>query len=352
VAGVLSIAVVGAGALGSACAALLTARGARVALFDASGTRPNASTISAGMIAPAFEAVLENATTERAELHRIAAAAWPRFAASFGLELFRDGAEWVGPADELAERFRSLGFRCERSGRGLFTDEDARLDPADALARLSSAVAARIGAHVDALSLEPGGVGLRWSGEHVRFDAVVLATGWSDEGMTLEGPGERTVRGMLDRVSPIRGQIVSVGGAAVARPIRAPGVYLTPGRGAVRVGATMDPGRSDLAPDPDATRRLLLAADPILPGLADMAADRITVAVGIRGASPDGAPLAGRTPVPRLFTALAPRRNGWLFAPIVAETVARAVFEEAPGPVDRLLSPDRFNHPASVGVGR
>jgi glycine oxidase len=46
--------------------------------------------------------------------------------------------------------------------------------------------------------------------------------------------------------------------------------------------------------------------------------------------------------VPGVAAALAPRRNGWLFAPLVAEIVAAAVFGKDAGPEGEALRPDRF----------
>jgi glycine oxidase len=51
------------------------------------------------------------------------------------------------------------------------------------------------------------------------------------------------------------------------------------------------------------------------------------------GPAPDGA---------GLFLALAPRRNGWLLAPMVGAVVADAIEGRAPSPAARALDPRRF----------
>ena len=72
-------------------------------------------------------------------------------------------------------------------------------------------------------------------------------------------------------------------------------------------GATMEAGVRALTPDPAvATRQVEM-------GLALIGADGQADAprVGIRGASPDGLPMAGPSGTDGLSLALAPRRNGW-----------------------------------------
>ena len=68
--------------------------------------------------------------------------------------------------------------------------------------------------------------------------------------------------------------------------------------------------------------------------------------VGVRGATPDGLPMAGQA-APGLWLALAPRRNGWLLAPLVGPVVSdaiegRSVTGGAPGPDAAALDPLRF----------
>ena len=62
------ILIIGAGVLGLATAVELTVRGRRVTVVDPGGD--NASSVAAGMIAPALECALENVTRERADLLR------------------------------------------------------------------------------------------------------------------------------------------------------------------------------------------------------------------------------------------------------------------------------------------
>ena len=70
--------VIGAGVLGLASAAELSARGLSVIVIDAGG--PNASSVAAGMIAPAMESALDDPPAETVELLKTARALWPAFA--------------------------------------------------------------------------------------------------------------------------------------------------------------------------------------------------------------------------------------------------------------------------------
>ena len=63
--------------------------------------------------------------------------------------------------------------------------------------------------------------------------------------------------------------------------------------------------------------------------------------MGVRGASPDGLPMAGALGE-GLFAALAPRRNGWLLAPAVARTVAGAIAGESKTAFSAAFDPLRF----------
>jgi len=335
------IAVIGAGALGLCAAAELARRGARVVVFDPGGR--NASTIAAGMLAPAFEAALEDAPRRTADLYRSARDRWPGFAEAFGLALNRDGAEWRGDAGALLGRMHGAGFTAEPTPEGLFTPEDWSVDPLDATARLRRALdqagAARLHVRAERLRLDHGRVRVDAGARSWTGDAVVLATGWSAAG--LDAPD---LRPLLERVSPIKGQIARLegpGAASVRRVVRAPGVYVVPRGGGVLVGATMEPGRADETVDPHRIEALRSAAVAAVPELADAAVAEAWA--GVRGASPDGLPMIGRTVTPGVFAALGPRRNGWLFAPLAAEILCDLIAEKDPGGEAGVLRPDRFD---------
>lgn len=330
------IVVVGAGVLGLATAANLTQRGARVMVVDDAGCGPNASAVAAGMIAPGLEAALDAHGAEQAELYRRAADLWPRFAKDFALDYLRDGTDWRGRREPMAERLEALGVPFDAAASGLFLPGEGRVSARRSLEGLSAGCE-RISGKVEAVDGEAGRPAVVVDGRRLAADAVVLATGWRAYALAPTG-----WEGCLRRVTPVKGQILRLAGggtAAVRRTVRNEGVYLVPTEGGVIVGATMEPGASDGEVDPVAIERLRLAAVSLEPALARASVSETLC--GVRGALPDGLPMAGKL-APGLFVALAPRRNGWLLAPMVAGIVVAAISEEAAPEGAAAFRPDRF----------
>jgi glycine oxidase len=84
------------------------------------------------------------------------------------------------------------------------------------------------------------------------------------------------------------------------------------------VGATMEIGRTDLAADPSAVAGLRSGAVELFPHL--QAAPFIARA-GVRAATADGLPLVGPSQRSGVHLAVGARRNGWLFAPLIARLI-------------------------------
>lgn len=335
------IIVIGAGALGLAVAAELAKCGARPLVLD-EGSGPNASAVAAGMLAPAFEAAQEEAPPERAELFRRGRDLWPELAERAGIVLDRRGADWIGPREPLAARMAEMGFAVEPTAEGFTTPDDWALDPEDALARLAAVVRDAGGevrrARVQALDASEAGVRVHAADTTITAEDVVIAAGWAAPRLACEG-----LRPLFDLIRPIKGHILRLEGEgtdAVGRVTRAPGVYLAPRAGALVVGATMQPDRTDLEVEPEAVEQLRSAAVELVPQLAGA---RIAAArVGVRSAAPDGLPIAGASTLPGVHLALAPRRNGWLLAPLVGRIVAAGVMGGS-DPTGGALRPDRFH---------
>ena len=330
------IAIIGAGVLGLCVAFELKRRGHAVGVIDPGGA--NASSVAAGMIAPAMEAAIDQATPEQAALFQAGRDLWPAFAQAAGISLKARPAEWRGPqAEALAERMAALGFAARRDGDILVTDEDLQIEPEQAMAALRSVLGdAVVAGRVSRVEATPPGCRLWRDGEMADVAAAVLATG---AGPAITGATAQTRR-LIELIQPIRGQIGRLKSQPVAHVVRGTGAYVAPiDRGAV-VGATMEPGRRDLDPDPQTAHRLTEAAGRVLGQALDLA--DIDWRVGVRGASPDGLPMAGAvSDADALFVALAPRRNGWLLGPLVAEVVADAI-EGRTSQHARALDPGRF----------
>lgn len=327
------ILVVGAGVLGLCTAAELVRRGHAVTVVDPGGL--NASAVAAGMIAPAMESAVDDLSPEHAALLRRARDAWADYAAATGVRLDHDPAEWRGGKVEvLAERLASLGFEhaYDRETGRLITQEDWKVEPAQALAALTQGVRMLEG-RATALSRSNGRWRVETTAGTVETDQVVLATG---AGTALEGLPE-TVARLLALITPIRGQIGLVAERLVDHVVRGPGAYVAPmGRGCV-IGATMEAGERSLTPDPERCAQMLDAAWAVL-GQTPRPL-QIEWRAGVRGATLDGLPMAGAVE-DGLHLAVGPRRNGWLLGPLVASVVADEV--EGRSSKEPTLAPRRF----------
>jgi glycine oxidase len=347
--GGVDIVVAGAGAIGSTVAWALARAGHAVVVVDP--MQANASSIAAGMLAPAFECAFDALAAGRYELLTGARDLWPELAAEVGLPLARDGALAIGTEAEArawTDRLTALGAEAQLLAPGAasavvaglpdgawaaFTPEDWRLEPPAALARLREAAEAHGARFVTdrAVDFEAGTVGLG-SGESLRADRLVIATG--------AGRDLAALAPALATLTPIKGHILRAEGAFRAGPVvRAGGVYLCTSTGEAVLGATMETGVSDAAVDPAVARRLLEAAAPLAALLGDPA--RWKAAAGVRAAMADGLPLVGVGAAANMVLAVGARRNGWLLAPLIAHAVLDAVEGRAPAGAAARFDPRR-----------
>ena len=336
--GQVSVTIAGAGALGLASALALADAGARVTVCDPGPPAANASGVAAGMIAPAFEAVLDAAARPHFDILLAARDLWPALAQRAGVALRRDGAMAVGEEawlEGVLAGFARLGLHpAELPGptarelapglaatwpRALFTREDWRVDAADALARLRAAAQA-------------AGVAFRQEAVRGRGDAdvLVVATGAVQSPLAPE----------LSVLTPIKGHILRLPAPwAAGVTVRGQGAYAAPGEGVMTVGATMEAGVADPAVDPAKAQPLRDAAAVLFPDLAEAPFD---LAAGVRAATPDGLPIVGFGAEPGVILAAGARRNGWLLAPLVAQIVTACALGRDAGPHAARFNPRRF----------
>ena len=220
--------VAGAGAFGSAIALRLAQAGARVTLVDPDlGLASGASAVAAGMLAPAFEAVLDPETNLSFHLLCEARDLWPGFAGRLGgadIGLSQAGACWLDlpglepRAIEIRRSLRSLGARVAEPPHltvpatdAVFTPEDWRLSPRLTLSALHGAFAEAGGeaARVGVAGWEKGLATLS-DGSRRQADRIVLATGMGGGALAPEPA----------RLLPIKGQILSYRG--LKPPLGAP----------------------------------------------------------------------------------------------------------------------------------
>ena len=342
------VAVIGAGAIGLACAMRLAEAGWRVDLHEGHAAGPNASQVAAGMLAPASEALLDSAGPYPMLVH--ARDLWADFAASLALPLSREGAlHLLAPepararmiaAERLGARAvllspaglaRALppGLVASQGAVGVSFADDWRLEAGAALRALAARVrnaGVRATAAADPTQALPRALGV---------DAVVIAAGWGAARFAGLAPEAASL-------SPVKGQLLRFVGAGPPHGpvVRGEGVYLVPDAAGAIVGATMEPGAADVAPDPARLADLRARAARLDPSLAHAAAQE---GVGVRATTPDGLPLVGPSATPGVFWAAGARRNGWLLAPLVAEGVAAYLDGRDPGPWAPLLHPRRFD---------
>lgn len=332
------ILVIGAGVLGLSVAAELTARGHDLRVVDPGG--PNASSVSAGMIAPAFESLSDGGDAERAALLRHARDLWPAFARRSGLELDATPAEWRGAnAGEVAGTLTRLGFDVEREGEVVRTGCDLRIEPESALAALrASLLRPVLVAEAEGVERTASGWRVRAGADIVEVGELVVATGAAGALPGLPPAVAAIVKG----IEPIAGQIGRTGIPLTDRVVRGVGGYIAPSGGGALVGATMVHGSRETAPDAEASARLVTVAarlsDRPAPGAFEWRG-------GVRGATPDGFPLAGAVG-DGLHLALAPRRNGWLLGPLVGRVVADGIEGRPRGSHAVAFDPLRFSPPA------
>ncbi len=348
--------VAGAGALGASIALELAEAGARVVLSDPAGLGDNASGVAAGLLAPAFEAVLDEGSHAHFALLRAAREIWPDRAASLGdIGFRRSGAIWIDlpgapPQIDLhAGELAALGAQTEwlsaaalrarlpglaaGLGSALFTSEDWRIEPAAALAALrAAAIGAGVRIVAQSVTGFVPGVATLGDGEAAPADLLILATGAHGLGLAPE----------LAALSPIKGQILRYAGvhADDDRPaLRCHDGYAVPARDGLRVGATMEPGLADRRVDRELTAPLAELGAKLFPVLENAS---FAAQAGVRAATPDGLPLVGPSARAGVWLATGARRNGWLLAPLVARMLAAYLSDRDPGPYAGLLAPRRF----------
>ncbi len=310
------ILVIGAGVLGLCAAVALTRRGRDVLVLDSGGA--NASSVAAGMIAPGIEAFVDGATPEHARLLREAGRLWadiPEVRLKSAPAVWRggDGARTVAA-------LKALGFEASLDGQGqVHVPDDVQVDPVSALAALKALLKFPVVA-ASAQRIERAGEG--WAVEtdagRVEATTVVLATGAAEP---LPGLPE-AVAALVRQIAPIRGQIGFTAQTLAGTVTRGAGGYVAPTEGGTLIGATMEPGRRDLEPDAGVGARLAAMAAALIECEIE---DGVWWRVGVRGATPDGLPMAGFSGEAGLYLALAPRRNGWLLGPLVGRVVADGI---------------------------
>ncbi|GAB3491321.1 glycine oxidase ThiO [Nocardiopsis coralliicola] len=381
---VFDVVVAGGGLIGLATAWRAARRGLRTAVV-APAAEPNAaSTVAAGMLTPATEAVFGEE-----ELMRFAAVSrdrYPGFIAdaeadageagcagfsTAGTLQIAFGADDISRLTELGTLHARLGMDAERlTSRqcrrlepllspdvrgGLHVPGDHSVDPRRLLAALRRAGAARgvrrITGRATALAAAGGRVrGLYTdSGALVRAEQVVLAAGaWTPSiGGLPPGlvPPLRPVKGQLLRLRTPPGEPPIVG-RTVRGLVRGVPVYLVPrADGEIVVGATQEEVGADTRLTAGGVYQVLRDAHTLVPGVGEL--EIAEACVGLRPGSPDNEPLlgpAGGGPE-GLHLAAGHFRHGVLLTPATADALAAVLAGDPLPDHARRFAAARFGAP-------
>ena len=365
-----TVAVVGAGVIGSSIALRLAQGGAAVMLLDQAEPGAEASSAAAGMIAPQLE---ESAEGPFFELLIKSRAMYPEFVAEVerlsGLcvDYVRCGALRVALDDSeaasmeaVASRQRAAGLRAELLSAAQALELEPLLSPRiraavhlpdehhvenRRLVRALVIAAARTGVifrakRVQRIALRGSvAVGVETSDELIEAEAVVVAAGaWSS---LLRGSGLKP-----DAVKPMRGQIVQLdSGAALLRKsiVGEAGYLVQRSDGRLLLGSTYELVGFAKRNTAAATAKILEAAIELCPEIAELP---ITACwAGLRPYTDDHWPILGPGPISGVFLATGHLRNGILLAPITARLIAQVVLQGSPS-VD--LEPFRYERNRSA----
>ena len=346
------VVVVGAGAIGLACAWRAAQRGLSVCVIDRGRPGEGASEVAAGMLVPVTEVDFGE---ERLVALKLASSdAYPAFIAEIeeasGLETGyrREGALYVALDRDEAEALRrlhelqrSLGLAAEwLTGaaardleRGLspscagaiFAPGDGQVDPralVDALEVTAQRAGVRIVTGIEVVSASVDRDRIRGvetaDGERYEADHVVVASGaWSGEAAWLPEHARPPVR-------PVKGQIVHLAGPPgfLARlPVHTQWVYVVPRpNGRVVIGATVEERGFDVTVTAGAVLELLREGYRVLPDVSEL--EYSGVRAGLRPGSRDNVPLIGPGALEGLVLATGHYRSGILLTPVTADAVA------------------------------
>ncbi|UCF67777.1 MAG: glycine oxidase ThiO [Acidobacteriota bacterium] len=365
-----ALVVVGGGLIGLATAFELLRREQEVLVLERSDVGAGASTVAAGMLVPASEAMTAEPELIRFGLDSLSR--YPQFIADVRRVSGRDphyrddGTLWVAlNRDHLAELERLHAIQQEYglgsswltarevlereprlTGRvvaGLLVESEHHVDPRELTDALAMAVTRRGGGLItgaDVRSIMPDRDGWLVEGKTgessftLRAEQVVGAAGaWMSASIDspLKDLGMR----------PIKGQTVRLSGEQLIRDIVfTPDVYIVPQRGGkLIVGGTMEEQGFEDAPTAGAVLDLLRRAWETLPGVDDLRVDEL--AVSFRPAVSDHMPVIGSTGHEGLFVAGGHFRKGILLAPATAHYLAELIVsgqsptQIAPFAVDR-----------------
>ncbi len=363
----MKIFIVGGGIAGLSIAWRLAQAGAEVEVLERGIAGRGATWASAGMIAPGAELGAESSAM--AAFAERARAAWPSFAADVeaasGMPVYYKecGCLLVAATAERAATLQAAA--CPDSGAVWLTREellhreplldasllgalqiatDAQVDNR-ALAEALRAAAMKAGARlrercsVRSVLIDKGRVSGVIADDGVIAGDIVVLSGGAWMGL-LEGMDADVV----PPVQPVKGQMAACepppGTVLPQSLIWSESIYLVPRHNRLFIGATVENAGFDTSVTHEARDWLLDAAARVIPSLRSWRVAELWA--GLRPRTPDHAPVLGTTSIDGLLVAGGQFRNGILFAPVVGETISRAILQNSMSPDLSAFDPKRF----------
>lgn len=355
-----SLIVIGGGITGVSLALRALDYGLAVTLIARDGVEDTTSALSAGMIAPAMEALTE-AQPEMSYVRYVAAQKhWPAFAADLGLSEILEMAQpavWVwsgvaGPSpDGMMARFTALGAK----GQVMAEEDLAKLGfhaPLHGIEIVGEwlMAAAPVLAFMKTQFEARGGRWVEGNVSKVAAHSVELSDGSVHQAghvAVCAGYGAATFADSvpsLKVLTPIKGHLLDREGrcdpALAGRMVRSPWGYWVFLDGLTKFGATMQAGKADEAVEPGVVESLKDKAGKFTPSSVSALRD-VTPRVGVRAATPDQWPLIGRD-VSGVYVAAGMRRNGWIYGPYAAAVLTALITGQEPPEGAEAYAPQRF----------
>jgi glycine oxidase len=343
----MKVVIIGAGVAGLSIGWRLAQAGQEVTILERAQPGSGASWAAAGMLAVTAESL--DSHPAEIEFAKQSNLLWPEFAKEIEAVSGRAISYSRQGALILAEDEAQLTKLSGSSTGGEILDPDAarRLVP-QLTENLAGALWSPNEAQVDnrALSVALAFAFQRAGGKLIANEAVVrierregraaiahtpFGLYHADAFVLAAGAWSGLIEPELAPITPVKGEMIALArpkGEAVPRPVVwGHGIYAVPRDGMLLIGATMENAGFDTQPT-DAARDFLKAhAEAALPDLK-----RWTVTdhwAGLRPRSTDGLPLLGPTRLDGLWLAGGQFRNGILFAPAIAESLAAQLLGQA-----------------------
>lgn len=324
-----SILIIGGGITGALCAFLAAKKGHKVSLVHDQALLASTSAISAGMVAPAMEAI--NDRDPQALFIRLkeAEAAWCDLIDQWPKEIAYT-ITTPAPTTFLYDHqnpsdlniLKQIGAHLSPIASPLAPFEAVRVHddwvldaPKTVCLFLEAAQTLGVKIIKDRLfDLSAREAHLEASGR-IGFDACFLAGGFL-------APELRQKFSKLDGLRPIKGHLLSFDRASLSKTwpdgvLRHKSGYVAALGARVVFGATMQEARFDLAIEDD--QLLLLKSRAALFGFSEADLSRAQAMTGVRAAFVDDLPYIGRSlEFDSVFIAAGLRRNGFIYAPFAA----------------------------------